>query len=94
MKKVDIGLGDVIAFLTLITGIAWLANRLNEGADCGCERRRVWLNERVRFLFAWYDFWMGAFWDGEKRRLYLFPVPMFGMQVNFTEREKRNENQK
>lgn len=38
----------------------------------------------VRPIFAWYDLWVGAFWDGAKRRLYLFPVPMFGVVLQFT----------
>ena len=41
---------------------------------------------RVRFLFAWFDFWVGAFWDKEKRRLYLFPVPMLGVCVDMGKR--------
>lgn len=36
---------------------------------------------RVRFLFAWYDLWIGAFYDRQKRRLYVFPVPCFGFYV-------------
>lgn len=37
----------------------------------------------IRPLFAWYDIWVGAFWDRAHRRLYLFPVPMFGVVIQF-----------
>jgi len=38
---------------------------------------------RVEPLFAWYDFWVGAFWDRAKRKLYIFPVPCFGIVITF-----------
>lgn len=37
----------------------------------------------VRPIFAWYDLWVGAFWDSAKRRLYIFPVPMLGVVIDF-----------
>lgn len=37
----------------------------------------------VRPLFAWYDCWLGAYWDRHERRLYLFPVPMLGVCISF-----------
>lgn len=38
---------------------------------------------KVRFMFAWYDFWVGFFWDRPKSRLYVLPVPMFGICIQF-----------
>lgn len=38
---------------------------------------------KVRFIFAWYDLWVGAFVDRTKRRLYIFPVPCIGILVQF-----------
>ena len=37
---------------------------------------------KVRLMFAWYDFWVGLFWDSKKRRLYIFPVPCFGIVID------------
>jgi hypothetical protein len=37
----------------------------------------------VKPIFAWYDLWIGAFWDKSKRRLYIFPVPCLGVVVEF-----------
>jgi len=40
----------------------------------------------VRPMFAWYDFWVGVFYDRAKRRLYVFPVPMFGVRIDLAEK--------
>lgn len=38
---------------------------------------------RVRPLFAWYDLWIGVFWDRQKRKLYVLPLPCVGFVVEF-----------
>ena len=37
----------------------------------------------IRLVFAWYDFWIGLFWDRQKRRLYVLPVPCIGFVLEF-----------
>lgn len=38
---------------------------------------------KVKPIFAWYDLWVGAFWDAAKRRLYVFPIPCLGLLIQF-----------
>jgi hypothetical protein len=38
---------------------------------------------RVRPIFAWYDFWVGLYFDRQKRVLYVLPVPMLGLRIEF-----------
>lgn len=40
---------------------------------------------KVRPLFAWYDLWIGFYWDSAKRRLYILPVPCLGFVIQFEE---------
>jgi hypothetical protein len=37
----------------------------------------------VRPLFAWYDLWVGAYWDRKGRRLYILPLPCIGVVIEF-----------
>ena len=34
-------------------------------------------------IFAWYDFWVGIFFDTKKaiKTTYIFPIPMFGIKL-------------
>jgi hypothetical protein len=62
----------------------------------GCRNAFIWagstiaqkekLHMKVRLMFAWYDMWIGAFWDRKSRSLYLFPLPMIGMKIQITPR--------
>ena len=38
---------------------------------------------KVSFIVAWYDMWIGAFWDSKKRRLYILPIPCMGVMLDF-----------
>jgi hypothetical protein len=45
----------------------------------------------VKPIFAWYDAWIGFFWDAKKRMLYFFPVPFVGLMFNFASTEPKEE---
>lgn len=48
---------------------------------------RVWLRLcrkiEIRTMFAWYDMWIGVFWDRTKGRLYVLPLPCIGIVIQF-----------
>jgi hypothetical protein len=37
----------------------------------------------VKIMFRWYDLWVGMFIDKSKKRIYIFPIPMLGIMVQF-----------
>lgn len=37
----------------------------------------------VEFIFKWYDFWIGFFYDKKKHWLYFFYFPMCGIIFKF-----------
>ena len=43
--------------------------------------------KKVSFIFAWFDLWVGLYWDKEKRRLYFLPFPTIGLVFHFKEKE-------
>jgi hypothetical protein len=38
---------------------------------------------KIEPLFAWYDLWIGAFWDRKSHKLYILPVPCIGIVITF-----------
>ena len=42
------------------------------------------MNMKIKPIFAWYDFWVGMFWDRKSKKLYIFPIPMVGIVVDFS----------
>lgn len=37
---------------------------------------------KIKPIFAWYDFWIGVFYDTSKRRIYILPLPMIGIVIH------------
>lgn len=50
-------------------------------ADVSRDRRRRGV--KVRPIVAWYDLWIGAYWDRNGRRLYVLPLPCLGLVIEF-----------
>ena len=37
------------------------------------------------FFFAWYDLWVGAYWDRDRRCLYVCPLPCCVIMLKFSD---------
>lgn len=46
----------------------------------------------IKLMFAWYDFWIGWYWNRLAQTLYIFPVPMIGIRIYFRDRFFRKLN--
>lgn len=46
------------------------------------------INLHIDIVFAWYDLWIGAYWDRKDRKLYILPVPCLGVCLYLTKAEK------
>lgn len=39
--------------------------------------------KRIKFIFAWYDLWIGLFFSTKKKLIYIFPIPCLGIIVSY-----------
>lgn len=42
---------------------------------------RIWL------IFRWYDLWIGVYIDRKNATVYIFPIPMFGIKIQYVRTE-------
>lgn len=42
---------------------------------------------KIKPIFAWYDLWVGVFIDRPNHRVYIFPIPCFGVRIQWRKRE-------
>ncbi len=38
---------------------------------------------KLKISFAWYDLWIGAFIDTDKRRIYICPIPTLLITISY-----------
>lgn len=43
---------------------------------------------KVEFIFAWYDLWVGFFYDRKKRWIYFLPIPTVGIIIKLKSKQQ------
>jgi len=38
---------------------------------------------KIRIIVAWYDMWIGIYWDIKNSRLYVLPIPCVGIVIDY-----------
>ncbi len=44
---------------------------------------------KIKAFFRWYDLWIGAFIDVNKKAVYICPIPMFGIKIEYLTKEMK-----
>lgn len=47
-----------------------------------------------QLILAWYDMWIGAYWDAGHRTLYICPLPMVVLRFQFPGRKDEAKHRK
>ncbi len=37
---------------------------------------------KIEPVIAWFDFWIGLYWDRKARALYILPLPCLGIKIS------------
>jgi len=64
-----------IVSMLAIWFVGWIATDREKGHNGN--------SSYLEFIFKWYDGWIGWFWDSQKRLLYIFTLPFFGVIMKF-----------
>lgn len=46
---------------------------------------------KIKFFFAWYDAWVGFFYDQQKRVLYFCPLPCLVFKIQAVEQSVQSD---
>lgn len=42
---------------------------------------KIW-RFHIKLVTAWFDFWIGLYWDRKQKVLYFLPIPMVGIAIS------------
>lgn len=43
---------------------------------------------KISFLFAWYDLWIGFYYDRNQEILYILPLPCLGLKIKYISKRR------
>lgn len=41
---------------------------------------------KIKWLFAWYDLWIGIYIDTKNQAIYILPIPMLGIRISWVKK--------
>lgn len=58
------------------------------GMESDCTERSEGIEMKIKFLFRWLSWFIGVFYEPNRRHFYIFPIPMLGIRIAFRFRHK------